>query len=447
MMRSCVLLLVTILVSVSAAADRPDLVGKVYDTDGKPLVGATAYVYTAGVKTGFSPYCPSCYADCGKKSATDASGAFTIASLDPELVFRILVVAEGYKPEFVAKVDPAKGPIEAKLKPVPKALDEAMCLKGRVLGPDGQPVVGATVSPEGCKTVDRGRWWGATDHIDAMSITNSKGEFVLHCEKPTEAIDVQVEARGLATTNFELLAVGKPHELRIGTGATVVGKATIDGKPLANASIGLVQENRRCGVFTGARTIGTNENGEFTFSNVGPKGEYFVYGIMAGLGERGAIPIATIQVSGDGSTSDAGELKVQPAFKLAGRVILSDGKPVPAGTRVLIGRDDAWDTQIVTIDADGRFSAVGVPREQMGVSVRVSGYHLSTQNVSLDTLNLGGLDGLVDRDITDLTILLEPGTAKRPEKPEEWKRASESARANTGRRIQGVPSPVSANTP
>jgi hypothetical protein len=68
---------------------------------GEPLRDATAFIYTAAVRVGISPYCPSCYADCAKSAKTDDAGAFVIRSLDPELIFQVLVVREGYKPGFL----------------------------------------------------------------------------------------------------------------------------------------------------------------------------------------------------------------------------------------------------------------------------------------------------------------------------------------------------------
>ncbi|MBV9679741.1 MAG: hypothetical protein JO185_25620, partial [Acidobacteriaceae bacterium] len=88
------------------ASDRPDLKGKVVDTNGKPLEHVTVLVYSAGVKQGYSTFCPTCYADCGKRSLTGSDGTFVIKSLAPDLLFRLLAVRDGLKPTFAAQVDP-----------------------------------------------------------------------------------------------------------------------------------------------------------------------------------------------------------------------------------------------------------------------------------------------------------------------------------------------------
>src|SRR5437899_621103 len=65
-----------------ATAGRSTLTGKIVDAAGKPVEHATVMVYYAGVKQGYSTFCPSCYVDCGKRAFTGADGAFTISGLD-----------------------------------------------------------------------------------------------------------------------------------------------------------------------------------------------------------------------------------------------------------------------------------------------------------------------------------------------------------------------------
>ena len=85
-------------VLLGANPDRPDLGGRVVNRAGEPLRGATAFIYTAAARVGINPYCPSCYADCAKSAKTDDAGAFVVRALDPNLIFRVLVVREGYRP-------------------------------------------------------------------------------------------------------------------------------------------------------------------------------------------------------------------------------------------------------------------------------------------------------------------------------------------------------------
>src|ERR1700722_920829 len=80
--------------TTSFAEERATATGKVVDVAGKPLEHATVMVYEAGVKKGYSIFCPTCYTDCGKRTVTDAEGNFAISGLNPDLLFTLLVVKD-----------------------------------------------------------------------------------------------------------------------------------------------------------------------------------------------------------------------------------------------------------------------------------------------------------------------------------------------------------------
>lgn len=106
------------LVGVWAETTRPDLLGRVVREDGTPVTNATVFIYSAAPKQGTGALCPSCYADCAKTAKTAADGTFIIESLDPDLIFRLLVVAPGCESTFVGKTDPAEGRKEIDRKSV-----------------------------------------------------------------------------------------------------------------------------------------------------------------------------------------------------------------------------------------------------------------------------------------------------------------------------------------
>ena len=253
---------VLLIASISAAAASPardDLKGTV-TADGRPLSGATVMIYTAAVKVGTSTFCPSCYADCGKRAVTDHAGQFTIASLDRELTFRVLVVADGYRPTFVQHVNPAAGPIAAKLDPTPAHLDPARILRGKVVGPDGEAVVGAEVSP---------KFTG----LGELAITDARGEFLLVADHAVpQRVMLGVDARGFAPHVFDSIDAAK-------------GAVTLSVEPRRDphrprAPRRQAARRRRCPEscrptatsrpFTGPRTIATSADGRFEFDNIGP---------------------------------------------------------------------------------------------------------------------------------------------------------------------------------
>jgi hypothetical protein len=121
-----------------------------------------------------------------------------------------------------------------------------------------------------------------------------------------------------------------------------------------------------------------------------------------------AVPATSLESPDNDEKIDIGDLKTQPAHTVRGVVKLSNGGSLPSSTRLLLSREDAWDSQIVPINEDGSFEVVGVPDEEVSISVRVRGYRLSDKNGTLDPMN-DQLIGRVVTDISGLEILLEPG--------------------------------------
>jgi uncharacterized GH25 family protein len=406
-----------ILVTNSEA--RPDLTGQVLAKGGAPLpVPATVFIATAGPKVGTSTFCPSCYADCSKHARTDAQGGFKIEALNPQLTFQILAVAKGYKPKYVSKVDPAEGtPVKVELEPIESA-DAApdRSLRGRVVNLKGAPIEGAVVDMQGIETKDGGGSWGMLPSIDPLAVTDGNGEFLITAKNPFEMMTVKVTARIYADKNFNKLASGAArHELVMTEGAALTGRVLLDGKPLAGVSVGVSAVERAAGSYLGHFEVGTGDHGNFVFVNLPPDGDFQIYTLMDTMKKIGEVPPQRIHTGKDGETTDAGDLVVGPAHRLAGRVVLADGQPVPPKTRLLISREGAWDSMQVTLDKDGNFDETGVPSETISLSVRTKGYHVSGQNLSVDQLNPFKLIGRVDRDITNLVFMLEKGPDPQPD--------------------------------
>ncbi len=403
----------------SNSAARPDLTGTVSAKGGAPLpVPATVFIATAAPKTGSSTFCPSCYADCSKRARTDAQGGFKIEALDPQLTFQILAVAKGYQPKYVSRVDPAKGtPVKIELEPIGSANAAPECsLRGRVVNPKGAPIQGAVVERQGIETKDGGGTWGSLPGIDPLAVTDENGEFLITAKKPFEMMSVKVTARMYADKHFNRLASGATrHELVMTEGAALTGRVLLDGKPLADVSVGVSALDRTAGNYLGHFEIGTGARGNFMFLNLPPDADFHIYTIMSTMEKFGSVATRQIHTGKDGETTDAGDLVAGPAHRLAGRVVLSDGQPVPPKTRLLISREAAWDSMQVTLDKDGNFDVTGVPSETISLSIRAGGYHVSARNLSVDQLNPFQLVGSVGHDITNLVFLLEKGPDPQPD--------------------------------
>jgi hypothetical protein len=290
---------------------------------------------------------------------------------------------------------------------------------GRVINREGKPVEGAKVEFDWVETDDGRGCGGVCDEwgVEPLAVSDSDGAFVLTAKKPFDHMSVSVEARGLAKGKFLKLASGQGHELRLGEGAVIAGRVLSGGKGVARTSVGLVSVDRSMEAFTGDFEIGTSTEGRFAFLTIPPGRDYFIYTMMKDAKQNGGVAaIRKARAGRDGETSAVGDLIVEPAFRIAGRLVLANGAPLPPGARIMLGREEAWD-QLPNVDVspDGRFVFEGVPKESVSVSPRLKGYSLSLLNPSLDRLNGFSIVGKVEGNIDDLVILLEPGEFRRPD--------------------------------
>lgn len=388
------------------------LTGTVQSDAGTSLSGATVFISSCAPRKGVGVLCPSCYPDCEKRVVTDDQGRFILKDVDPELVFKILAFKDGFVPTYSEKhVDPQQEPpvLTLKLHDLDRR-DPELVLRGRVIDDTGKPVAAAVVDPEGYRSKNGGGRWGRLEGVDALAVTNEQGEFRIGVSEADAAWEVHVSARFLARKIFSGLQSGVTvHQLALNPGTTVSGTVMHHGKPVPGVGLGLCQTERRAGVFLGDYTIATQPDGSFVFMNVPSTFRYYIYGLMDSCKAYGAIPATTITPNSVGQILDVGTLEFQRGYRLSGRVVLSDGKPVPENTQVMIGRDDAWDTQRVITAADGSFLFEGLPPERYGLYANVRDYHASPKNGSFELLNRGGLAGMVKADISGLLLLLDPG--------------------------------------
>lgn len=423
------------LVLASAGAERPALNGRVLDDKGAPLPKATVFIYTAAPKTGAGLTCPSCYPDCNKKAGTDAGGKFSIPSLDPNLTFRLLVVAGGYQTTFVPKADPTNGETSVTLKPLDSgALNSKTRITGMVMDEKGEPVAGAVLDTQGVQLGEITHWGGTDSYVDPVAVSDERGFFLLPCQSGVDKVHALAEAKGVARRWVDLRP-GQDHIIRMQEGVAIKGTLSAEGKPLKEVVVGLMTTERACGTCLHDFEAVTDASGQFLLLNVTPNNTYNIFAKMESLGERGALATRTIKAGASGTTIDLGELKIAPAHNLVGRVVLSDGKPIPPDTRLFLGREDAWDHTEVAVSPNGEFRISGVPEEPVSISVRVNGYKFSKRNPSLDWLN-GGIVGHVDKDQKELTLLMEPGEWRYGKEEQDLPEGADSQPRN--RPLRGV---------
>jgi hypothetical protein len=282
-----------------------------------------------------------------------------------------------------------------------------------VLDEDGDPVAEAAVEPYGVGKGNGAQFGGLTG-FDPLALTEAKGTFRLGVPEKGVNLYVRVSARGFATHNYSKLPAGQTNDLKLDHGVTVTGRVMKDGRPLGGVAIGLVQQSRNVETFVGDYKAATDSRGVFSIPSVPADETFFLYGLMDSLKAHGAIAARPLRTGASGSQVDVGDVAVGPGYGLRGRLVLADGKPVPAGTRVLMSREEAWDTQQAVVGTDGAFAFTGLPAEGYQLSANVRGYRVSAKNASCDVLNPFGLIGRVEADITGLKLLYEPGDLSHP---------------------------------
>lgn len=393
---------------ISFGQEHATVTGTVADVAGKPVEHATVMVYQAGAKHGYSVYCPTCYADCGKHTVTDAEGNFTISGLRRDLVFTLLVVREGYAAAYVSKVDPGKGPAEkAVLKPRAPVQDTAQIVRGRVVDAHGRPLRDAVVEQQGIKrrfeNGQMGTGFGPGDWIDQMVMTNEKGEFEIAYGKPAAQMILAVNARGMAPKLFTLPTGADRQTMTVTDGATIRGRLVLDGKPVANAEVGLFAHTRSSGMTFPEVRIGTQEDGTFAITNVPAGRVWTLYPKMESLADRNiGAGVVYCETKDDGQEVDVGDIQLRPAYMLRGRVVLGDSGAVPPDMHVTLSADQAWDSQFAVIAADGSFEFRGLPVGVYEISAAVKGYKQPA----------GPGEVLVERDVSGFSIRMEPATGR-----------------------------------
>jgi hypothetical protein len=388
------------------AGERATVTGAVVDANGKPLEQATVVVYQARVRKGYSIFCPTCWVDCGKRAATDADGKYIISGLDPDLVFDLLVIRDGYGATFIRSVDSMKGPAESTiLKARRPVVNPAQFVRGQVVDVHGAPVQDALVEQQG--VTFRGEdgqmhsWFGDHDWIDLMAATNERGEFEIAFDKPADTMILSVSPRGMAAKLFTLQTGAERKTMTVTDGATITGRLMQNGEPVANAEMGLTTHKIADGKTFPEMRVGTGEDGRFAITNVPARRIYYLYAKMGSLAARGAAAeVVECETKDDDQVVNVGNIQVKPGFVLRGKVMLGDGKPIPPDMHANLFADRTQDSQSAMIGENGAFEMKGLAKGVYSIAASVKGYGLPQEQSD---------EILVERDVTKLVIRLQPG--------------------------------------
>ena len=389
-----------------------DLKGRIRTSDGRAVTNANVFILTAGPRVGTGTLCPSCYPDCRKRAQSDQDGQFTIPSVNGSLLFRLLVVAPGFQPSIHPRTDPRTGLLDVVLSARTTNHPPDRTILGRVVDAQGRPMAEAVVSID-VTEMGSSQSSAPPEGTDPLAITDEAGDFALGSAGSFDAMGLTIEARTKAPGRFAGVRPGRQRRTFVLTeGASIVGRVVSAGQPVPNVVIGACGKDRTMGNFVGSFSVATGADGRFALTELPPNHMYFVYGGMESLSGRGTLPLKHIRSGADGATLDLGDLTIRPGHRLAGRLKLSDRDSLPQGTRLLVGRDQAWDWITLTLGADGRFDLANLPPgETLSLSTRVPGYRTSEANGIQNARN-DRLEGRLDADKTNLLFVLEPGEAR-----------------------------------
>lgn len=384
------------------------LTGRVADGNGAPIAGARVDLWTARPRVGLSITCPSCYRDCAKWANSNPQGEVSIDDLDPTLLFRVLVVAPGYRPIVTPFVDPAAGELEFTLEAVPADLPADQTLRGIVLDDRGKPLAGAIVSPFGAKTAGR-RWYGRLPGVDEAAVSDAGGEFVITSQGALLGLDVEVEAPGYAICRRELLEFnGERHEVQLRRGAIVTGSLSYEGKPVRRRPLGIVQRNRSAVACVGEVTQASDDSGAFAFANLQPNERYVLYSLCDGTDDLPVLKTTSLQTRGDLEVTELGELPLIDGLVIAGKVEVPPGAALPEGALLRIERDPAFDWCELPLADDGAFEARGLPPEVYSIDVIAPGFELDAARLRYQATSQRQFGLRLRSNLRDLQVPLVP---------------------------------------
>jgi hypothetical protein len=277
-------------------------------------------IYHAGVKKGYSTFCPSCYADCGKRSISGPDGTFAFEGLAPDLLFEILAVRDGFQPVFIKNIDPlSPSHFKAVLLPRLAANSPEQVVRGRVVNDEGRPLTDSVIQSIGISMIDgknEESILGTPKGLEPIAITNAKGEFEVANQRPTLAILLSIEARGYAPKVQGLASGADRKTITISRGSVIKGRLVDRGMPVAGAEIGVSPRHpggimghlKLYGDLYGEIRVGTQADGSFVLADVPTSVDWYIYAKMESLSKGLATAHAECASKRSGEITDVGDL-------------------------------------------------------------------------------------------------------------------------------------------
>ncbi len=300
----------------------------------------------------------------------------------------------------------------SRTSPIPK--NKVTRTKGKVVDLDGKAIALAKV-------------WHKRDFKRESAVeSDANGEFILSNREPKDSVHVLVEASGFALKDFKL-SVGEEnrtdqdvyssidatgvvrHPLRLGRGVEVTGRLLKNGKPVAGGLIGVKYvEFKSDPTPLNRQETKVNSNGIFRLPHLAPDADFWVYSKLGSLADGGTVIPVRVRTTGDGSTLHVGELQVVEGRTLSGRLVRSDGQPIPGELEVSAGCASVSGELWQRPGPAGQFEFKGLPDGSVSLVVTCERgiesqlYRLSGKNRCLNPSFPCEITGRLDHDITTL---------------------------------------------
>jgi hypothetical protein len=318
------------------------------------------------------------YPDCVKSAQPDAEGQFKIQSLDPELKFRLLIVAPGCKPQLVEGLNPADGPITSYLEAADTNLTTTNSVRGLVLDAKGAPIADALVMLAGVRRDDHSASSGTPRPGYPIAVTDAQGQFVLSSKDPYPGhprahvleVTAEIEARGFVRQKVTIETGGAEAKIVLTEGGGMIEGTVLlpDGRPAEGAFVALRKEGKALTLRNGCLAGSPND----TIATTDAAGHFVLPSDADATALFASHPAGLGKITTNSAITSGGTCKIslQPwgeiegTFRIGGRLGSNE-------TLELTASGDIGYSVGTTTDGEGRFVFNDVPPVTLQIKRRL----------------------------------------------------------------------------
>jgi uncharacterized GH25 family protein len=328
---------------------------------------------------------------------TSEDGTFALENVPPGQT-NLVVSAAGYTAARVPSINIEEGKT---LADVEVLMDHGVRVRGKVTGPDGAPVAGASVRLD-FMAGGPARMMRAPMN-NQSTVTDSNGEYTLEAMEPGEKT-FQFSRAGYTTLSksAELSGAETRLDAQLSSGTRVGGVVVTEGgAPVADANVSAQSAAEGAGY----RSTRTDANGAFQLEGLAP-GRYTFSASKTGYANG---------INRDVDVSTAGSLRIvlQTGGTIYGRVIGLSPDEITMATVTATSPNGSSSSPV---DAGGNYRIEGAPTGTVRLRAGLSGMITTGKNSSIASVQVEP-GGTVQQDIEFNTSTVIRGRVARDGKP------------------------------